>query len=143
MNSLLRLLTVSILVVALAPAAPAVAGGDGKAEKQHTTKVKKKKAKKKAAKKRAVSTRTDAATTVTDPGTTVTDPGTTVSDPGTTVTDPGTTVPSPAATGNPAKQCKAEQAEMGAAEFAKKYGTNKNLANAFGKCVSAHAHAKK
>lgn len=37
---------------------------------------------------------------------------------------------------NPAKACKAERTAMGIDEFAKKYGTNRNLRNAFGKCVS-------
>ena len=31
---------------------------------------------------------------------------------------------------------------MGAEAFAKKYGTNHNLKNAFGKCVSGKAKAK-
>jgi hypothetical protein len=35
-----------------------------------------------------------------------------------------------------AKACKAERASMGPEAFAKKYGTNHNLKNAFGKCVS-------
>ena len=35
--------------------------------------------------------------------------------------------------------CKAEAAKDPAA-FADKYGTNANKKNAFGKCVSAHAH---
>jgi len=39
------------------------------------------------------------------------------------------------ATLNAAKQCKAERAK-GAEAFAKKYGTNANKKNAFGKCVS-------
>jgi hypothetical protein len=32
---------------------------------------------------------------------------------------------------------------MGAEAFAKKYGTNHNLKNAFGKCVSSKSKAKK
>ena len=40
-----------------------------------------------------------------------------------------------------AKKCKAERA-MGAEAFAKKYGTNHNLKNAFGKCVSSLSKAK-
>ena len=40
-----------------------------------------------------------------------------------------------------AKACKAERAKDAAA-FAKKYGTNANKSNAFGKCVSAKAMAK-
>lgn len=37
---------------------------------------------------------------------------------------------------NPAKTCKQRRAELGAEAFALEYGTNANLANAFGKCVS-------
>jgi len=46
------------------------------------------------------------------------------------------------ATLNAAKQCKKERADMGAEAFAKKYGTNANLRNAFGKCVSQKAKAQ-
>jgi ribosomal protein S24E len=46
------------------------------------------------------------------------------------------------ATINAAKTCKAERAEIGADAFKDKYGTNHNKRNAFGKCVSQHAHAK-
>ena len=42
---------------------------------------------------------------------------------------------------NAAKACKAERTSMGADAFAKKYGTNRNLRNAFGKCVSSKAKA--
>ena len=38
--------------------------------------------------------------------------------------------------GAAAKACRSERASMGADAFAKKYGTNHNLKNAFGKCVS-------
>src|SRR5215216_6621445 len=48
-----------------------------------------------------------------------------------------------AAQKNAAKECKAERAEIGAQAFADKYGTNKNGKNAYGKCVSAKAKAKK
>ena len=41
-----------------------------------------------------------------------------------------------------AKACKAERASMGAEAFAEKYGTNHNLKNAFGKCVSGKSKAK-
>ena len=41
-----------------------------------------------------------------------------------------------------AKKCKAERTAMGAEAFAKKYGTNHNLKNAFGKCVSSLSKAK-
>lgn len=36
-----------------------------------------------------------------------------------------------------AKACRAERTSMGVEAFAKKYGTNHNLKNAFGKCVSS------
>jgi len=42
-----------------------------------------------------------------------------------------------------AKACKAERASMGVEAFAKKYGTNHNLKNAFGKCVSGKAKNNK
>ncbi len=38
--------------------------------------------------------------------------------------------------GAAAKACRAERASIGVEAFAKKYGTNHNLKNAFGKCVS-------
>ena len=41
-----------------------------------------------------------------------------------------------------AKACKAERASTGVEAFAKKYGTNHNLKNAFGKCVSGKSKAK-
>lgn len=41
-----------------------------------------------------------------------------------------------------ANACKAELASLGAAAFAKKYGTNHNLKNAFGKCVSGRSKGK-
>ena len=44
-------------------------------------------------------------------------------------------------TTNAAKTCKAERA-LGVDAFTAKYGTNKNKANAFGKCVSKIASAK-
>ena len=37
---------------------------------------------------------------------------------------------------SPAQACKAERSTLGVDAFAKKYGTNHNLRNAFGKCVS-------
>jgi hypothetical protein len=43
------------------------------------------------------------------------------------------------ATINAAKACKAERAQMGAAAFRAKYGTNPNKRDAFGKCVSLKA----
>lgn len=43
---------------------------------------------------------------------------------------------------NAAKECRAER-EAYADPFAKKYGKNKNGKNAFGKCVSSKARAKK
>jgi hypothetical protein len=48
-----------------------------------------------------------------------------------------------AAEKNAAKECKAERDKIGAQAFADKYGTNTNDSNAFGKCVSATAKAKK
>jgi hypothetical protein len=41
-----------------------------------------------------------------------------------------------------AKACQAERTSIGADPFAKKYGTNHNLHNAFGKCVSSKAKGK-
>ena len=41
-----------------------------------------------------------------------------------------------------AKACKAERTSMGVEAFAKKYGTNHNLKNAFGKCVSGQSKSK-
>lgn len=41
-----------------------------------------------------------------------------------------------------AKACKAERASTGVDAFAKKYGTNHNLRNAFGKCVSGKSKDK-
>jgi hypothetical protein len=41
-----------------------------------------------------------------------------------------------------AKQCKAERERIGVQAFKTKYGTNKNKANAFGKCVSAKSKVK-
>ena len=48
-----------------------------------------------------------------------------------------TAAPAQSADKNAAKVCKAERASMGVEAFQKKYGTNKNLRNAFGKCVSS------
>ena len=45
--------------------------------------------------------------------------------------------------GNAAKACKAERASLGVEAFNKKYGTNHNLKNAFGKCVSGKSKGKK
>ena len=44
--------------------------------------------------------------------------------------------------GAAAKACKAERASIGVDAFAKKYGTNHNLKNAFGKCVSGKSKGK-
>ena len=49
---------------------------------------------------------------------------------------PATAVQAQSADKNAAKLCKAERASMGVEAFGKKYGTNHNLRNAFGKCVS-------
>jgi hypothetical protein len=43
---------------------------------------------------------------------------------------------------SPAKACKAERTAMGVDAFAKKYGTNHNLRNAFGKCVSGKSKGR-
>ena len=40
------------------------------------------------------------------------------------------------------KACKAERASIGVGAFAKKYGTNRNVKNAVGKCVSGKANEK-
>ncbi len=45
------------------------------------------------------------------------------------------------ATPTPSQQCKTERAQMGKTVFAATYGTNKNKANAFGKCVSKRTTA--
>lgn len=50
---------------------------------------------------------------------------------------PATAAQSQGADKNAAKVCKAARASMGVEAFQKKYGTNHNLRNAFGKCVSA------
>ena len=41
-----------------------------------------------------------------------------------------------------AQACRAERASIGVEAFAKKYGTNHNLKNAFGKCVSGKSKSK-
>jgi hypothetical protein len=48
--------------------------------------------------------------------------------------------PSPSQKANPARECKAELASLGKTAFEHKYGSNHNLRNALGKCVSAKAH---
>ena len=45
--------------------------------------------------------------------------------------------------GAAAKACRAERASIGVEAFAKKYGTNHNLKNAFGKCVSGKSKKEK
>jgi hypothetical protein len=45
-------------------------------------------------------------------------------------------------TRNAAKACAAELSSLGIQSFASSWGTNGNLRNAFGKCVSAHSSAK-
>jgi hypothetical protein len=49
---------------------------------------------------------------------------------------PTTTAQTQSADNNAAKACKAERKSSGVGAFGKKYGTNHNLRNAFGKCVS-------
>jgi hypothetical protein len=44
---------------------------------------------------------------------------------------------------SPAQACRAERTAMGEAAFREKYGTNRNKANAFGKCVSAKAKSRR
>jgi hypothetical protein len=44
---------------------------------------------------------------------------------------------------NASKECKAERQTLGVPAFNEKYGTNENKKNAFGKCVSGKAKAKK
>ena len=44
---------------------------------------------------------------------------------------------------NAAKECKAQRDEIGADDFTEKYGENDNGRNAYGKCVSSKAKAKK
>jgi hypothetical protein len=50
--------------------------------------------------------------------------------------------PGQSAEQNAAKWCKAERTRLGVQAFRTQYGTNKNKANAFGKCVSARAKAQ-
>jgi len=50
---------------------------------------------------------------------------------------------SQSADGNAAKACKAERVSLGVEAFNKKYGTNHNLKNAFGKCMSGKSKGKK
>ena len=45
--------------------------------------------------------------------------------------------------GAAAKACRSERASIGVDAFAKKYGTNHNLKNAFGKCVSGKSKKKR
>ena len=55
----------------------------------------------------------------------------------------GETTPPPTSGGlNPAQACRKLRTEMGADAFRAAYGTNRNGANAFGKCVSAMARMK-
>jgi hypothetical protein len=57
----------------------------------------------------------------------------------------GQTFITPSAPGaklNPSQLCKAERSRMGSAAFNELWGTNANARNAYGKCVSAMAHAR-
>jgi hypothetical protein len=56
---------------------------------------------------------------------------------------PATTAQAQSADKNAAKLCKAERQSMGVEAFQKKYGTNHNLRNAFGKCVSSKSKDNK
>jgi hypothetical protein len=50
--------------------------------------------------------------------------------------------PAQSSANNPAKTCKKERADSGVDAFNKKYGTNHNLKNAFGKCVAGKSKDK-
>ena len=56
---------------------------------------------------------------------------------------PATTAQGQSAEGEAEKACKAERNSLGAEAFSKKYGTNHNKRNAFGKCVSGKSKGKK
>jgi Flp pilus assembly protein TadD len=56
---------------------------------------------------------------------------------------PATTAQAQSAEGEAEKACKAERNSLGAEAFSKKYGTNHNKRNAFGKCVSGKSKGKK
>ena len=56
---------------------------------------------------------------------------------------PATAAQAQSADNAAAKACKAERQSLGVEAFNKKYGTNHNLKNAFGKCVSGKSKAKK
>jgi hypothetical protein len=56
---------------------------------------------------------------------------------------PTTTAQAQSADDNPAKACKAERKSSGVEAFGKRYGTNHNLRNAFGKCVSGRSKVDK
>ena len=56
---------------------------------------------------------------------------------------PVTSAQSPSAGDDAAKACKAERKSLGVEAFNKKYGTNHNLKNAFGKCMSGKSKGKK
>ena len=56
---------------------------------------------------------------------------------------PATSAQSQPAGEDAAKACKAERKSLGVEAFNKKYGTNHNLKNAFGKCVSGKSKGKK
>ena len=56
---------------------------------------------------------------------------------------PATSAQSQSANENAAKACKAERMSLGVEAFNKKYGTNHNQRNAFGKCVSGKSKGTK
>ena len=56
---------------------------------------------------------------------------------------PSTTAQAQSAEGEAEKACKAERNSLGVEAFGKKYGTNHNKRNAFGKCVSGKSKGKK
>ena len=56
---------------------------------------------------------------------------------------PATAAQAQSADNAASKACKAERQSLGVEAFNKKYGTNHNLKNAFGKCVSGKSKGKK
>ena len=56
---------------------------------------------------------------------------------------PATTAQAQSAEGEAERACKAERNSLGVEAFSKKYGTNHNKRNAFGKCVSGKSKGKK
>jgi hypothetical protein len=63
--------------------------------------------------------------------------------PGQNKPKPATTAQAQSAEGEAERACRAERNSLGAEAFGKKYGTNHNKRNAFGKCVSGKSKGKK